>query len=149
MEKIPTLYVMIGPAGSGKTTYAKTIRAVHISPDNIREEMFGDAAIQDRPELVFHEAYERMLDALCAGKSVVFDATNTTTLARSNILRRVDAIQCRKIAVLMNTPLEEALRRNANRARKVPEGVIRRQYEKLEQSKSTIKDQFDATVTVE
>ena len=44
----PTLYVMIGPAGSGKTTFTNSLRGVDvISTDKLRKEMFGDEAVQN------------------------------------------------------------------------------------------------------
>lgn len=149
MAETPTLYVMIGPAGSGKTTFAKRLRAVRVCPDDIRELMFGNAAAQDRPDLVFREAYDLMLDNLCNGFSVAFDATNTTTRARQKILDKASAIQGRRIAVLMNTPMETALRRNAERARIVPPDVIERQYGQLYRDAQTIPEQFDATIVVD
>lgn len=148
MDKKPTLYVMIGPAGSGKTTFAKRLWAIRVCPDVIRGEMFGDEAAQKDPEAVFRHAYELMTDWMCLGWDVVFDATSTTTKARRKILDQVDAIRCRKVAVFMNTPVEEALRRNAARSRKVPEDVIRKQYAQLYRDAHTIPEQFDEIVVV-
>ena len=48
----------------------------------------------------------------------------------------------------MNTPVEEALRRNAARSRKVPEDVIRKQYAQLYRDAHTIPEQFDEIVVV-
>ena len=54
--KIPTLTLLIGLPGSGKTTYAKNYAqkyindVVHLSSDKIRQELYGDETIQGNPE---------------------------------------------------------------------------------------------------
>ena len=147
---IPTLYVMIGPAGSGKSTFAKQIPyCCRVCPDSIRKEWFGDEASQREPERVFERAYKTMEDLLCAGFDVAFDATSTTAFARKKILQRVDGIQCRKVAIYMNTPLAECQRRNKLRQRQVPDDVIVRQYNQLMKEASSIPYQFDEIVIVE
>lgn len=150
-NKIPTLYVMIGPAGSGKSTASKNLfqRAVRVCPDDIRKQLFGDEACQREPEKVFAAAYGAMEDALCENKDVVFDATNTTAFARKKLLDRVDGILCRKVAVYMNTPLEECKRRNRQRGRVVPDSVIDRQYTQMIREASSIPYQFDEICIVE
>lgn len=149
MNKKPTLYVMIGPAGSGKSYVANRIpHAVLDSTDMIRELMFGSAECQDNPEKVFEEAYIFAEDALCGGLDVVFDATNTTTFARKKLLERVSGICHKNVAVFMNTSLKECKRRNALRKRKVPDAVIERQYEHMMRDAHSIPEQFDEIVIV-
>lgn len=147
----PVLYVMIGPAGSGKSTAAKNLfqNAFRVCPDSIRKELFGDEADQREPEKVFATAYARIEDAMCYGFSVVFDATNTTAFARKKVLDCVDGIVCRKVAVYMNTPLEECKRRNRARGRVVPDAVINRQYAQMLREASSIPEQFDEIMIVE
>lgn len=150
MSKTPTLYVMIGPAGSGKTCAAAMIsNAVICSTDKMREIMFGTAECQDNSAKVFEEAYKFAEDALCVGFDVVFDATNTTTSARKKLLQRMEGITHKNVAVFMNTSLDECKRRNANRKRKVPEDVIERQYTQLLNDADSIPNQFDEIVIVE
>ena len=147
----PILYVMIGPAGSGKSTASKNLfpNCLRVSTDSVRKELFGDEASQQEPGKVFEIAYKSMEDALCNGFSVVFDATNTTAFARKKVINRVDAIQCRKVAVYMNTPLEECKRRNKTRGRIVPEAVIERQYKQMLRDASSIPYQFDEIIIME
>lgn len=149
-SKVPTLYVMIGPAGSGKSYVANRIPHAAIdSTDMIRELMFGSAECQDNPKEVFEEAYIFAEDALCGGLDVVFDATNTTAFARKKLLTRVSGINHKNVAIFMNTPLEECKRRNALRKRKVPDAVIERQYEQMLKDAGSIPEQFDEIVIVE
>ena len=150
MNKMPTLYVMIGVAGSGKSTFAKQIPcASRVCPDSIRKEWFGDEACQKEPERVFERAYKTTEDLLCCNFDVIFDATNTTAFARKKLLNRVDGITCRKVAVYLNTPLDECKRRNVQRERKVPDAVIERQYAQLIKDAGSIPYQFNEIVIIE
>jgi predicted kinase len=75
----PTLYLLLGLPGSGKTTaakeIAKTTGAVHLSSDNFRLSLFESPTFtQDE-----HDALYKMLDYMCElllknGSSVVYDA---------------------------------------------------------------------------
>ena len=146
----PTLFVMVGPAGSGKSTFRKSIHwACTVCPDTIREMFFGDEACQKEPEKVFERAYQTTEDLLCAGFDVVFDATNTTAFARKKLLERMSGIDHKNVAIFMNTPLEECKRRNAQRERRVPDDVIVRQYNQLIKEASSIPYQFDEIMIVE
>jgi predicted kinase len=147
---IPTLYVMIGPAGSGKSTIARLFHPTCIvCPDTIRKIMFGSEEDQREPEKVFERAYKTTEDLLCAGFSVVFDATNTTKWGRKRLLNRVSGIWHKNVAVYMNTPLEECKRRNEKRERKVPDAVIERQYAQMLKDAEQIPEIFDEIIIVE
>lgn len=78
MER-PTLYLLMGLPGSGKTTAARHIAkftgAVHLSSDNFRLSMF-EAPTFSQDE---HDSLYKMLDYMCElllknGTSVVYDA---------------------------------------------------------------------------
>ncbi len=145
----PTLYVMIGPAGSGKTTFAKNIPwACRVSPDNVRKEWFGDEACQKDHGKVFELAYKSTENLLCAVFDVVFDATNTTPAARKKLLQRMEGICHKNVAVYMNTPLMECKRRNAQRDRVVSNEVIDRQYEQMIRDAQSIPAEFDEIAIV-
>lgn len=152
---IPTLYVMIGPAGSGKSTFCKDPLwksgrlTVVVSPDTVRKLMWGDEADQREPEKVFRRAYNTTCDCLCAGFDVIFDATSTASDVRKKLLHIVSGIRCRLVAIYMNTPLEECKRRNKNRKRVVPEEVIERQHARMLKDAKNIPEQFDEIVVVE
>lgn len=128
----PTFIMMIGLPCSGKTYKAKELaeqyNATIFSSDSLREELFGDVNEQSRNQELFAELHKRIKDYLREGKSAIYDATNISYKRRMAFLSELKNIPCKKICLLMATPYEECLNRNAERERKVPEGVIKRMY---------------------
>ena len=149
--RIPTLYVLIGIPGSGKSTFCKDLKLPVVSTDRIRFQMFGDEACQIAPEKVFNTAYGMIASCLSYRSDVVFDATSTTEWSRKTLLTKMKNCigEFRKVAILFMTPVEECKRRNANRLRVVPEDVIDRQYVQLMRDAHTIPDQFDEVIVIE
>lgn len=126
------LYVMIGLPASGKSTIAKEIakqeNAEIISTDELRKELLNDINSQENNNLIFTEAENRLKANIKNGKNVIFDATNINYKKRRHLLNRFNKYNVEKIAILVATPYEECLERNAKRERKVPEEVITRMY---------------------
>lgn len=124
----PTLIILIGPPGAGKTTYAhKYIEehpgTVHLSSDNIRKELHGDEAIQDNPSEVFAIMQRRAIDGLNFGYDVIYDATSMTRKDRSYIIAlcpKFAKIECH----IIWAPIETCIARDAARKRTVGKEVI-------------------------
>ena len=132
-----TLYVMIGLPGSGKSTWIKNHcgeNSIIISSDDLREKIFKDVNNQENNAKVFTTMRELTFEALTNNKSVYYDATNVTRKNRQSILDFIKSnhIECRKVAVIVETPYEECLRRNSIRNRHVPEHVIKNMMERFE-----------------
>lgn len=126
------VYMMIGIAGCGKSTYARKHfgNAEIISSDEIRKEFYGSEEIQTNPKKVFAEVHRRIKTAIENDKDVVVDATNLKAKYRKSIIEI--AIGCEVIAVYLDTELQTAINRNAQRKRKVPEEVIAKMYNQIE-----------------
>jgi predicted kinase len=79
MSHQPTLYLMLGYPGAGKTTAAEVIAAqtgaVHLASDKIRLEMFPDPQFTEEEHRQLYQAIDnRTEELLKEGKSVIYDA---------------------------------------------------------------------------
>lgn len=81
----PKLILPVGISGSGKSTWIRAntdTNTIVVCPDDIRRELTGSISDQSKNAEVFPLAFKRTADALNAGKSVIFDATNVTSKSR-------------------------------------------------------------------
>lgn len=131
------LFVAVGIPGCGKSTYGEQYKhklcgnVDIVSTDTVRESLYGDASIQGDGAKVFSVAYNLAENALKLGRTVYFDATNTTKFSRAKLLQRLSKYASRCVAVYFDVPLDICKRRNSRRIRIVPENVIDRMYNKL------------------
>lgn len=131
-------YMMVGLPGSGKTTYAEKLAStlggpmfeqsiVVLSSDAIRKELWGDENDQQHPDQVFNVMRSRMRIACLKGQTIIYDATNISRKRRIGVLNDLPkTFKGKKHCIVVAQPIEEVLRRNANRERVVPEEVIMR-----------------------
>lgn len=132
--------MLVGPSGAGKSTYTEYLEncnseLVTVSSDRIREELFGDETVQKDPEIVFAECRKRCIDALNAGKDVVLDATNLKRKLRAAFLNDVRCSFGKPLltkCVIIAATFEDCCHQNTKRSRRVPEEVIRRQFNQFQ-----------------
>lgn len=126
-----TLTLMVGVSGSGKSTHAaklaQSIVATIVEPDAIRKELTGDASDQSRNGEVFRLAHQRAESFLLTGKSVVVDATNLDRKTRAEWVAIARRCKAEARAVVVDTPVDVAKKRNLSRSRVVPLDVIDKQ----------------------
>lgn len=133
---IPSLILLVGIPGSGKTTYAEKYikdnpNTVHLSSDKIREELWGNEATQGDNNEVFSLMQSRAIEALNNGQNVVYDATNITRKDRSYIIAlcpKFVKIECHIIWASIETCIE----RDAARERTVGKEVIDRMLKRFQ-----------------
>lgn len=124
----PSLILLVGIPGSGKTTYAKkyierNFNAIHLSSDTIRKELYGDENIQGNPADVFSIMQKRASEALNNGYNVLYDATNMTRKDRAGIIGvcpKFAKIECH----IIWAPIEVCIERDSKRERTVGKEVI-------------------------
>jgi predicted kinase len=112
------LIVLVGPPGSGKTTWARRNGhgAVHVSQDDLIDAItpFGFDHIY-RP--VYRDAEDAIARAaLRDGHTVIVDRTNRTRAHRERWLRIAREAQCPAVAVVMSTSAAVCHERNAARS---------------------------------
>lgn len=141
--KKPTLYLMSGVPGSGKSTWAREFAqksgAAYVSRDEIRFSL-----LQPEDDYFAHESevlnifYKTIKDALSSGKDCIADATHLNRTARDICLSNIP-IDKNVILVKMNTDLKTCLERNAARTGRahVPDKTIIDMYKSFCRPDST------------
>ena len=136
-----TLIIMIGIPGSGKSTLANEIsdkyRIPIVSSDAIRKQLYGDESIQGNYDEVFDEVYRQINKWIECG-ACIYDATNTRKMWRYAAIARV--LPDEVVYITVDTELDTALTRNANRERFCPERVIYRMHEQFKQEYPSLKE---------
>ena len=147
-----TAYLMIGPPGSGKSSWiAKNVEDPYttevISPDHLAYDKDGNY-IQDNVSNAWFQSYQNFLSACEKGISVVvFDATLVRIEPRAALAAIAHFFGYEVVAVFMDTPLDVCLARNQARKSKepVPDQVIRRMHKNLVRPS---KEYFDELIRV-
>ena len=146
----PNLLILVGPAGSGKTTWARNyVRGRKdtriVSRDSLRQQLFGydDETVKDYyAEKYLHERETSVTKSQFAlikclleeGSSVVVDDTN---LMPAVIDKFVNSFRSYKITFkVFDVGMNTAIARNAARTKMVDENIVRGQWDKFERIKS-------------
>ncbi len=133
----PCLVVLVGAAGSGKTTLAARLFSQDqvLSSDAYRARIAGDEADQRVTRLAFRLLHRDLERRLAANLTTVVDATSVTAFARRSLVRIAARHGVPAIALVLDLPPDLVMSRNATRAgRIVPETAVRRQLVDLERT---------------
>ena len=130
----PSLVILIGAAGAGKTTFA----ARHFDPseilssDRYRALIAGDEADQGATRAAFGRLHRDVTRRLAEGRLTIVDATNVERAARRGLLARARVAGMPAIAIVLGLPSAVVLARNAARTgRVVDEAVVRHHLARL------------------
>lgn len=132
----PKLILLVGIPGAGKTHYAKNYitlqpNTVHLSSDSIRAELYGDESTQGNPAEVFALMQKRAIEALNNGQDVIYDSTTMTRKDRQGIISvcpKFAKIEC----YIIWAPIEECIKRDAERDRTVGKEVVDRMLKRFQ-----------------
>ena len=133
--RIPTgaLVLLIGAAGSGKSTFAARHFPAEsvVSPDRLRGLLGGEESSQARNDEIFERVHQLVEERAAAGLLTVVDATNTRGPARAELGWHAHRHRRPLVAIALDLPLETCLAQNAQRPRPVPPRVVRQQVADL------------------
>lgn len=153
----PRLLLLIGLPGSGKSTLATLLLKSNfdrllISTDAIREQLFGNEAIQGPWLLVQAELQRQLRQAALqivqgCTQDTIFDATNVVRRHRRQAIALSRNCGFNHITGLwLDVPLEVCLKRNLKRDRHVPEAVIQRMHRRLIGAPPSLQEGFDCLI---
>jgi predicted kinase len=128
--EVPSLVVLIGAAGAGKSTFAARHFADEevLSSDRYRRLVSGDEANQAATRAAFKRLHRDLEIRLANGLLTVIDATSVQSHARRGLLARAAAAGVSTTAIVLDLPAETVVARNAARpARTVDLEIVRRQ----------------------
>lgn len=140
----------IGIPGAGKTTVLKDFAHkngyYYLSLDNIRVELAGTAIDQSKNKEAWNLARERIKEYFDQGLTIVVDATFTKCNQRIDFLNFLrQECDAEKIqGVWVDTPIEIARERNAERDRVVPEYAMDRMHSEIENDIPQLSNGFDS-----
>lgn len=119
----PTLFLLLGYPGSGKSTFGKQLSVargiVRFSSDDIRDYMYGHSAAAHNPKnnpAVFGTIDYMAVQLLVSGQSVLYDANNNRRRDRTRRQKLAAEHGARAVVLWVQTPLEVAKAREAERA---------------------------------
>jgi len=141
------LVVLVGPAGSGKSTFARRhFRETEVvSSDRCRAMIADDEAdmtVSGRAFELFHEILRHRLEL---GRVAVADSTAVTGRARAELRALARRCGAPVVVLAFDVPLEVCLRRNEQRSRRVAPEVVERQFQLMRQALERIPEEgYDA-----
>ena len=135
-NKMVEFILTVAPSGAGKTTWAHQYDDTHlvVDSDEMRLRLFGDESFQGDNARVFNEMLTITRNALRAGQSIIYAATNLVSKRRISLLKELHSEfpNVKYKCVVFNTPIEVCRKRNSKRSRVVPAFVIDKQVKQFQ-----------------
>ena len=117
------LYVFCGLPASGKTTLSTQLANEH-SAKLYHYDEFKKGSKPQESKHTHQRLYNLIIQDLLLGNDVILDDLHTRIEWRQSLLEAIKYIPCKKILIVMTTPLEECIARNTERNNGLPNSVI-------------------------
>ncbi len=144
------LVLLIGAAGSGKSTFAGRHfpDGAVVSSDRFRGLLAGDEAEQRVTDAAFELLHQAVRQRLEAGLLTVIDATNADRLSRATPIDLARRARRPVVAIVFALPVEICLAHNALRRRLVRPTVVRRQITSLRHIRTDLEGEGYAAIHI-
>ena len=147
----PSLVVLVGASGSGKSTFA----ARHFKPTEVVSSDFCRALVSDdehsmdATDAAFRVLHSIAAERLAAHRLTVIDATSVKPDSRKRLIELARAHGQPAVAIVFDLPSAVCIERNRQRAgRKLPKSAVNRQLEDLRYSLAKLPTEGFAQVCV-
>ncbi len=147
----PSIVVLCGPAGCGKSTFAER----HFRPTQIISSDWARARVSDddRDQRCNTQAFALvhflLEQRLTLNRLCVVDSTALTAQARKDFLELAKKHQVPATVLLFDFPLETCIERDKKRERSVGRAVVEHQHQVFEQTKESIQQEgFDQVIQI-
>jgi predicted kinase len=126
----PSLVVLVGPAGSGKSTFAARCFAPDevLASDAMRAIVGRNESDQAATRSAFALLHRQLAGRLRDRRLTVVDATNVEAHARRALLQRARAAGVPSVAIVLDLPPDLVLRRNEARTGRVVDAAVVRHH---------------------
>jgi len=132
LSPLAGLVLLIGPPGSGKSTFATKLISLrmlkessYISNDKLAQELFGVTVDRgDKDGAIFAEQDRRIASLLRSGNVAVVDATNVKPEARQRLIAIAQEYEAPVTALCFRRDRVTLLRQNKDRNVAVPEKMV-------------------------
>ncbi len=140
------LVVLCGPAGSGKSTFARRhFRPTAIVSSDRCRAMVGDDEANIRVSPLAFELFHHIIDLrLRQRRLAVADSTAVRREARDDLLAIARRHGVPAVLIVFNVSADRALDHDAGRRRRVGHDVIHQQWERLQEALQSVREEgFD------
>lgn len=141
----PSLVLMIGISGCGKSTFARKhfSSSEIVSSDDFRAMVSDDAADQQATPDAFEILHLVVEKRLSRRRTTVVDATNLSAVHRAPLIDCARHFNCIVVSVVLNLEPMVCWERNTARDRIVPQRVFKKQVTLLRQALTELPEEVD------